>query len=766
MKNIGVSVPKVDTAALATGAPVYVDDYPKLPGTLYVKVLRSPYAHARISAIDTTRAKPVPGVAAILTYEDAPDIRYSSCGGSYPESSPYDRKILEQTVRYVGDEVALVAAETEKAAERALHLIKVEYELLPAVFEPEESEESGIVIHNEPDIFVPAQPAGYAPEKNQISCFKVNVGDVEAELAKAEVVHTAMYETQAQAHAMMETLRSYTYLAPDGRLTVIATTQAPYHLRRQVAYSLGLPIGKVRVIKMRVGGGFGGKKVAVTEPLAGLVTLKTGRPACLILDRQENFSATTTRHAMRMQVTLGADRDGTLKAIRIDNYSNTGAYGEEGPAVTMVAANNILPSYNRANAISYCGRTIYTNIVPGGALRGYGATQGGFALECAISELAAKLGMDSYEFRLKNMARLGDVGGVLHSEIKSCALERCMETGRRMIGWDSKSRCKVVDQDHVRALGVALTTHRTSIPNADKATVTIRLERDGSYLLLTGAADLGTGSDTVLAQIAAEALDTSAERVCVRSGDTDYGTYDTGAFASSTTYVAGNAILKAAEKLKAMIVQSGAAKLKCSKEEAVFDGTKVFVEQSPEQFVSLEQLGSISEGGAADQLIASATYSSMLAPLTFMSGFAEIELDIRTGKIKLLRFVSVADCGKVINPSLARVQAEGGIMMGIGMALFEEVHRSETGRLETDSFMQYKIPCREDVPPDCIQVEFVESEEPSGPYGAKSIGEASVHTVAPAIADAVYQAAGIHLRTLPFTPERVLRALRERKHEN
>lgn len=761
--GVGVSVPKIDARANLSGSPVYVDDFPELPGTLYVKVLRSPYAHAVIESIDLSKAMKVKGVVTILTYKDAPDIRYSSSGGSYPESSPYDRKILEQTVRYMGDEVALIGAETIEAAEKALRLIKVSYKKLPVILNAVDSLKSDIVIHPESDMIVPSKPAGYRPEQNQISVYDINIGDVDSELEKSDVVHSAVYETQAQAHSMMETLRSYTYLDPDGRLTVIASTQAPYHLRRQVARSLGLSISKVRVIKMRVGGGFGGKKVAITEPLAGLVTMKTGRPAKLILSRKENFSATTTRHEMSLKVTLGADYDGTLRAIKVDNISNTGAYGEEGPAVTMVTANNILPSYNRANAIRYHGKTIYTNKVSGAALRGYGATQGGFALECAVSEMAAKIGMDPYEFRIRNMAKLGDAGGVLHSEIKSCALEQCMERGKQLIGWDEKYPCRRVGENLVRAVGCALTTHRTSIPGADKATVILRLERDGSYLLLTGAADLGTGSDTVLVQLAAETLSTEIEKICIRSGDTDAGTYDTGAFASSTTYVAGNAVLQASQKLREMILSTGAAMLNCKTEAVDFNGKQVYIKDSPETYVSIEDIGSKSEAGGTEQIIATATYASGLAPLTFMSGFAEIELNLKTGKIELVKFVSIADCGKVINPALAKVQAEGGIMMGIGLALFEDVHYSKAGKLQTDSFMQYKIPCREDVPAGCIQVDFIESNEPSGPYGAKSIGEASVHTVAPAIADAVYHAAKIHLRSLPFTPEKVFWELKKKK---
>lgn len=764
MRNVGVSLPKVDAKALALGAPVYVDDHPKLPGTLYVKAVRSPHAHAIIRSIDCSIAEKVPGVVAIFTYKDAPSCRFSACGGNYPESSPFDRKILDQKVRYIGDEVALVAAETEDAAAKAAKLVKVQYDILPAVFNAKDSYQGKVVIHDEDDLTVPAMPAGFDPQHNQISTFTINKGNIDEELARSAVIHTASYSTQAQAHAMMETLRAYTYLSPDGRITIIASHQAPYHLRRQVATALGLPIRKIRVIKQRVGGAFGGKKVAIVEPLAAFVTWKTGRPAYLAFTRQENFTATTSRHAMDMDITLGADADGHLRAIKLENFSNTGAYGEEGPAVTMVVANNILPSYNRADAIYYLGHTIYTNTVSGAALRGYGATQGGFVLECAMNELAEKLGMDPCDLRIKNMVRIGDAGGVLHSEVKSCALDQCIARGKEMIGWNEKYPRIVVSKDVVRAVGMAITTHRTSIPIADKATVTIRLEQDGSYLILAGESDLGTGSDTCITQIAAEALSTDTQHIVLQSGDTDYGTYDSGAFASSTTYVAGNAVVKAAEKIIPLIVSQGAAMLDCDVADAVFAGDRVHLRNQPQKFVTLKAIGEKGDGGGTDQILASATYISRQPPLTVMAGFAEIELNVKTGKLKLLRFASVADCGTVINPTLAKVQAEGGIMMGIGLALYEDAHTSDRGRLQTDSFMQYKIPSREDVPADCIELEMAQnSYEPSGPYGAKSIGEASVHVVAPAIAGAMQNAVGIHLRSLPFTPEKIWRAIHSKE---
>ena len=762
-QGVGVSYPKIDTKANVLGGAVYVDDYPKLPGTLYVKAVRSPYAQALIRSIDKKAAEKVPGVVAVFTYEDVPDIRYSANGGSYPEGQPYDRKILDRKVRYIGDEVALVAAETREAAEKASCLVKVQYEVLPAVFDARESGASGIVIHDENDLFAPVTPNKMDIAHNQINLYEVIKGDADREIAESEFVVSEHYSTQAQAHAMMETLRAYTFFADDGRLTVIATTQAPYHMRRQVARSLGLPVSQVHVIKKRVGGGFGGKKVAITEPLAAFVTLKTGRPASFVLTRQENFSTTTTRHAMDMDVTLGADGDGMLRGLRIDCTSNTGAYAEEGPVVTMVVANNILPSYNRTPGIYYAGRTFYTNIVSAAALRGYGATQGGFVLESAVNELCHKMGIDPCDFRLKNCVRVGDEGGILHSPVRSCALDECIRRGKELIDWDSKYPRQVISDTKVRAVGMAITTHRTSIPMADKATVTIRLEMDGTYLLLTGAADLGTGSDTILCQIAAEALQTDAGRIRIVSGDTDSGTYDAGAFASSTTYVAGNGVKKAAEEVICKIVELGAKMLGAEVDAVEFMGDGVRLRSDPSNFVSIEAIGTKADGPGTDVIIGSATFVSPGPPLTCSAGFVEIELDIETGKIEVIEFDLLADCGKVINPALARVQAEGGIMMGLGLALYEDVHYREDGKLQTDSFMQYKIPCREDINRMKLNVEFIETYEPSGPFGAKSIGEAIVHVAAPAIQGALINAAGIALRDLPFTPEKVWRAIRDKQ---
>lgn len=751
---INKSIPKLDSERIVTGQPIYTDDFPLPPGALTLKLLRCPYAHARILEINCEIAKKVPGVVAVYTYLDVPQRRYTRSGKSYPESSPYDHLLLDQTLRYVGDEVAIVAAETEAAAQKALPLIRVKYEVLTPLLDPCAAEDNPIRVHPEPGMIAPSMPPHFEPERNVISQFDVEVGDIEKELCEAQVHVDSVYSTQAQAHCMMETYRAASYYDENGRIVVISSTQVPYHARRQIAYSLGLSVGQVRVIKPRIGGGFGGKSMVVVEPFVAFVTMMTKRPARLIYTRRETFEASSTRHAMVMRVELGADPDGTLRALRLNNINNTGAYGEDGPAVTMVAANNILPTYNRASAIRYQGKTVYTNMVPGSALRGYGATQSAFAIESAMNELADRLGMDPVELRRINMARLGDRGGVLHSEIRSCALEECIRRGKEMIGWDGKYPSYRIGETRVRGLGMAITTHRTSIPNVDKADVCLRLEDDGTFLLLSGSADLGTGSDTVLAQIAAEALQVSLSRIVVRSGDTDSCPYDSGAYASCTTYVTGNAVLKACKSMRGIIMEAAAKMLGLDVQQLIYGGERIVAAFSPDRQVTLRQIATRSHLGATELIFASESYGSQLAPIPYAASFAEVEVDLETGCVNLEDLVMVVDCGTVINPSLARVQAEGGVSMAVGLALYEDVLYDSRGRLLTNSFMQYKLPCRKDLN-NRVRVEFAESYEPSGPYGAKSVGEIVVHATAPAIAHAVYNATGVRIRNLPITPEKI-----------
>lgn len=762
MGLINQSVSKIDGMNIATGKPVYTDDICS-NNALVIKILRSPHAFARIKFIDKERAEKLPGVECVLTYKDVPKVRFTIAGQSYPEPSPYDRLILDEYVRYVGDEVAIIAGIDEKTVNKAMKLIKVDYEVFEPVIDFEKAEGHSSVVHPEDDFYVNFD-TGTEKEKNIAASYKIEEGNIEEELKNSDVVIEETYYTQAQAHAMMETYRAFTYMDHNGRLTIVSSTQIPFHVRRIVSRALEIPKSSIRVIKPRIGGGFGGKQTASIEVFPALVTLKTGKPAKLIYNRRETFSCTTSRHAMRIKVRLGADKEGNIKAVDIHTLSDTGAYGEHGWTVTSVAGDKTLPLYNKAKAVRYLGNVVYTNKMSGGALRGYGVTQGIFALESAVNQLAAKLNMDPAELRLKNIIKEGDVNGILcgskdgkPSQLMSCSLDRCIIKGKELVGWDAKYPRKIINDTKIRAIGMAITMQGSGIAGIDTASAVIRLNDDGFYTLLLGSTDMGTGSDTILAQMAAEILDTTMDKIIVHAADTDISPYDTGSYASSTTYVTGNAVIKAAEDIKNQILEMGAKFLCVSIEEVEFDGE--FVKTKDEtKVLSLDELAQRSIlGEGKSQLMGKGTFGGETSPPPFIAGFAEIEVDIQTGKIDLINYTAVVDCGTVINPNLARIQVEGGIVQGIGMAMYEDVIYSEKGKMESDTFMQYKIPCRKDI--GNITVDFESSYEPTGPFGAKSIGEVVINTPSPAIAHAVYNAVGVNVRSLPITPEKVLKGI-------
>jgi CO/xanthine dehydrogenase Mo-binding subunit len=749
---VGKSVPKIDGLAITTGKPVYTDDLAP-QNALVIKILRSPHAFAKIKSIDTAKAKNVDGVECVLTYNDVPDVRFSVAGQSYPEPSPYDRLILEDIVRYVGDEVAIIAAVNEETAQKALKLIKVEYEVFEPVLDFEQAEGHTSVIHPEADLHCNFD-IGMEKEKNIVSSQKVEVGDVDAELAKCAVVVEETVYTQAVSHAMMETYRAFSYLDHMERLVVVSSTQIPFHVRRILARSLGLPASKIRVIKPRIGGGFGGKQTAVVEMFTALVTLKTGKPSKIVYDRKETFSCTNSRHAMRIKVILGADRDGFIRAVDMHGLSDTGAYGEHASAVFSVVGQKTLPLYNKTNAVRFMGNVVYTNKMSGGAFRGYGATQGTFALETAVNKLAEELKMDPAELRLKNIIREGEKSLVFITEnLGSSTLHKCIAKGKELIGWDEKYPQREVGENKVRAVGMAVTMQGSGIAGIDTASAEIRLNDDGSYTLLVGSTDMGTGSDTILKQMATETLQTTFDNIAVNAADTDFSPFDPGSYASSTTYVTGTAVVKAAQDLMRQITESGAALLEASPSDVEFDGAEVKTRDGDKTI----SLGKIAEqvlvGPGHRQLVGNASHGSDISPPPFIAGFAEVEVDKETGQVTLLDYVAVVDCGVVINPNLARIQTEGGLVQGIGMALCEDVRYASTGKLATNSFLQYKIPSRKDI--GNIRIFFEESYEPSGPFGAKSIGEVVTNTPAPAIVHAVYNAVGVRVTDLPITPEKV-----------
>ncbi|CEO09661.1 xanthine dehydrogenase family protein molybdopterin-binding subunit [Paraclostridium sordellii] len=748
MKIVGKGIQKIDGMAIATGKPVYTDDLASKEA-LVVKILRSPHAYAKIKNIDTSRAEKVDGVECIITYKDVPNTRFTLAGQSYPEPSPYDRLILEDTVRYVGDEVAIIAAVDEKTAVKAMRMIKIEYEVLKPVINMEDAIDNEIVVHNQ-DLHCNFD-IGMERERNIVSKHFYEKGNVEEELSKCDFVVEETYYTQAQAHAMMETYRAYNYLDHNGRLVVVSSTQIPFHVRRHLSRALNIPSSKIRVVKPRIGGGFGGKQTACVEIFSAIVTLKTGKPAKIIYDRKETFNCSTSRHAMRLNVKIGATKDGVIKVIDIDALSDTGAYGEHASTTFGLVGEKTMPMYNKLKASRFKGNVVYTNKMPAGALRGYGATQGCFAVESTINILAHKLNMDPTEIRLKNIVKEGETSFAYNKTLNSVDLAKCIDKGKKLINWDEKYPCKKLENGKVRSVGMALTMQGSGIAGIDTASAEIRLNDDGNYTLLIGSTDMGTGSDTILSQMACEILETNIDKINVISADTDVVPYDPGSYASSTTYVTGMAVVKACNILRDKIIEVGARKLDVDKEYVDFDGEYVYCECNK---ISLFDIAiDFTVGPEKEQLVGYASHGSDVSPPPFIAGFVETEMDIETGKYEVLDYVAVVDCGTVINKNLARIQVEGGIVQGIGMAMFEEVRYTDDGHMDTNTFMQYKIPARCDV--GNVVVDFVETHEPTGPFGAKSVGEVVINTPLPAIQEAVYNASGVRVNTLPITPEKV-----------
>ena len=748
MKIVGKGIHKIDGMSIATGKPVYTDDL-AAKDALVVKILRSPHAYAKIKNIDTSRALMVDGVECVLTYKDVPNNRFTLAGQSYPEPSPYDRLILEDTVRYVGDEVAIIAAIDEKTAVKAMKMIKVEYEVLKPIIDMEDAIDNEMLVHDEDrhcnfDI-------GMERERNIVSKHLYEKGNIEEELEKCDVVIEETYYTQAQAHAMMETYRAYNYLDHTGRLVVVSSTQIPFHVRRHLSRALNIPSSKIRVIKPRIGGGFGGKQTACVEIFSAIVTLKTGKPAKIIYDRKETFNCSTSRHAMKLDVKIGATKDGIIKVIDIDALSDTGAYGEHASTTFGLVGEKTMPMYNKLTASRFKGNVVYTNKMPAGALRGYGATQGCFAVESTINMLAHKLNMDPTEIRLKNIVKEGETSFAYDKTLNSVDLVKCINKGKELIKWDEKYPSKKLENGKVRSVGMGLTMQGSGIAGIDTASVEIKLNDDGNYTLMVGSTDMGTGSDTILAQMACEILETTMDKITVISADTDVVPYDPGSYASSTTYVTGMAVVKASNILRDKIIDIGAKRLGIDKEYTEFDGEYVYSEHNR---ISVFDIAvDFTVGPEKEQLVGYASHGSEVSPPPFIAGFVETEMDLETGKYEVIDYVAVVDCGTVINKNLAKIQVEGGIVQGIGMAMFEDVRHTDDGHMDTNTFMQYKIPARCDV--GNVIVDFVETNEPTGPFGAKSVGEVVINTPLPAIQESVYNACGVRVNTLPITPEKV-----------
>lgn len=799
MKYVNQPVRKTDAMSLVTGKPVYTDDLaPK--DCLIVKALRSPHANAWVEDIKTGNAEKVAGIACILTYKDVPQKRFTLAGQTAPEMSPDDRLIIDRHVRFVGDIVALVAGETEEAVDKALKRIRVNYRVEAPVLDMHKAKDNPILVHPEENWKLKI-PLGGDNKRNLCATAMEEQGDVDKVLSECKYTVERTYHTKANQQTMMETFRTACYMDHFGRLIVLSSTQIPFHVRRIVGRALDIPASKVRVIKPRIGGGFGAKQTSVSEIYPAIVTWKTGRPSKMIFSRYESMICSSPRHEMEITVRAGADENGIVRAIDVHTLSNTGAYGEHSSTTVGLSGHKSIALYRHTEAYRFSFDVVYTNVQAAGAYRGYGATQGIFAVESAVNELAHKMGMDPVKLKELNMPVEGGPLPGYHDVpfAQSCSMDRCMARAKKMMDWDSKYPRRDMGNGKVRGVGVAMAMQGSSIAGVDVGGADIKLNEDGSYTLALGCTDMGTGCDTIMAQIAADCLNTPMDNIVVFSVDTDISPYDSGSYASSTTYTTGVAVMKACEELKKRICKLGAEMLEVDEKKVDFDGSYVFYDETlgmdatdlsngenntenasaengfdsgdvkfnssadAEKKVSLEDIALKSTFFNNIELQVVKQHSSPLSPPPFMVGMVEVEVDTETGNVDVLDYVAAVDCGTPINPNLARVQTEGGIAQGIGMALSEEVQYTDRGKIRNNSFMQYKIPTRQDI--GNIRVEFESSYEKTGPFGAKSIGELVIDTPCPALAEAIYNATGVRLTELPMTPEKIAMGILKKQAE-
>jgi putative selenate reductase molybdopterin-binding subunit len=707
-RTVGTSPRKVDALGMAAGAAAYVDDV-AISGMLHAKFLWSPHAHARITRIDASRARALPGVVCVLTHHDVPRILHTTAGQGYPEPSPYDTLMLDSKVRYVGDRVAAVAAETRAIAEEALGLIDVEYEVLPPVLDMERAMDPGApVIHDEPDARA-VIPVPYEPQRNLAGHVDMQIGDPEKAFAAAPVQVDVTCHTHYGQHTPIEPHVTICWLDADNRLIIRTSTQVPFHVRRIVAQSCDIPVRRIRVIKPRIGGGFGVKQ-EVLEDLVAMLALKTGRPVKHEYTRAEEFVSSRTRHPSRVRVRLGLEADGKPVAIDLDVLTNTGAYGSHALTVACNCGSKTLPLYPCPN-VGFRADSVYTNLPVGGAYRGYGATQAAFPMEVAMDIAAERLGVDPVELRRKIHIREGQGSDVFRAlgegkagvvqKIGSCKLDECLDRGAVAIGWSEK-RGRDRHSPKLVKLGVGMCAlmQGSSIPEIDMGAASLKMNDDGSFNLLVGATDLGTGSDTVLAQIAAEALGVSLDHVIVYSSDTDLTPFDVGAYASSTTYLSGEAVRKAAVIVRGQVLQVAAEILGLPPGDVDQLRTEAGEVIAPDaRRVTFAQVALRSLYDADQHQIASfASHISHASPPPFAAHFAEVEVDTETGFCRVVKYVAAVDCGTAINPKLAEGQTEGAVLNGISYALTEELLFDQAGRCRNPSFGHYKIFSTRDLP--------------------------------------------------------------------
>ena len=767
---VGQKERRVDARPLVTGAPVYAAEFEQ-PNMLHARILHSPHAHANIRHIDKSKAVALPGVYAVLTYEDLPRVAHSTAGQPYPEPSPYDMYLLDARVRYVGDWVAFVAAETPAIAEEALKLIEVDYEVLPAVFDPLEAMLEGAPQLHEPDVTHPnhGKHLGdiYDAAHNIAAHEVITHGDFDAAMHEADLIVEGEYLVPYISHAVLEPHVCVAYLDGYDRLIVVSSTQVPYHTRRQLAAVLQLPISRVRVVKPRVGGGFGSKQEMLLEPVAAVLAMKTRQPVRIEYSRQEEFTAGRFRHPMIIRMRSGVKRDGTLVAISMHSIGNAGAYGTHSLTVTRSTGHKTLCLY-RAQAYRFQADAAYTNLPITGAMRGYGAPQGFFALESHIDEIAHRLGMDPLALRRKNHVQKGDwdpiegeeIDGVWHSKrhFRSCGLPQCLETGAAAMNWHGpfdRGDGKPIR----RGRGMATAMQGSGVASFELGGASIKLNEDGSFNVMTGATDIGQGSDTVMAQIAAEALGVGMEKIVLHSVDTDSSVFDYGSYASSTTYISGGGVKVAAERVRQQILEVAGDMLDCAPQDmSIIDGV-LHTPRGPSHLTVADIANETLYGRHRQQIMAKGDFWTDDSPAPFYAQFVEVEIDTETGQLRVTRAVNALDLGKAINPTLATGQVEGAVTMALGYALSEEVKFDEQGRVRNPGFVDYKVMSTLDMPD--MTTFLVEDTEYTGPFGAKSAGEVPTNGMAPAIANAVYDALGIRIRSLPITPEKILQALDE-----
>lgn len=764
---VGKPVLKVDSLSLACGSAFFTADF-TVKDPLFLAFFYSPHAHAEITAIDDSPARAMEGVVDVFHSGNTSSGLFTTAGQGYPEPSPYDTRLFNKTVRYAGDIVGAVLAESDKTARAAARAIAVEYTLLLPLFDPEKAMDGDVPrIHGE-DEYAPL-PVAYRPEQNIAGEVLFSFGNVEKGFTEADFIEEETYNTHCTSHCAMEPHAATASFDEHGRLVIYSSTQVPFHARRIVSMTTGIPLHRIRVVKPRIGGGFGSKQEVILEPYVALAAWKHKRNVRAELTRREVFTTVRTRHAMRVRVKSGFKKDGTITALQMDDLMNTGAYGAHALTVLSNAASKVLPMFNKIPNMAFTGHAVYTTLPVGGAYRGYGATQGYFAFNQHVDAICRKVGADFVEYVKKWHIREGETSEVFRAIgegtegvsqiVRSCKLTECLDRGAEEIRWNELRGKRLRSGSVVKGVGAAVSMQGSGIAMVDMGSASMKMNDDGSFNLFAGATDIGTGSDTILSQIAAERLGISVEMIVILSSDTDLTPFDTGAYASSTTYISGQAVLRCAEKIGEQLLSTASSmastpvgNLSIGKGGKVInsaDGSEIpFSEIACYSMYSRNQF----------QIQAQASFFGEESPPPFMAHFAEVDVDMETGRVRVVKFVSAGDCGQPINPVLALGQIEGATLNGISYALTEQYLFDAKGKMTNNSFWDYKIYGSLDIPE--VKAILAESSEPSGPYGAKSISEIGINGPAPAIANAIFDAVGIRLRELPMTPEKVLAAIK------